>query len=556
MVKFADEKKQALLEEMRKKEAEDLAQILAKKYGLSYLDLSRMTIDLDALRVVPQEKAEGAKMAAFQRVGQKLQVAIETPNAELTKSAIKDLEQGGFKVTIYMVSEESLRRAWKRYGEVSEYTGVSKGIIDVSPEKLEEFIEQTGTIQKLKNVFSSTSASKKSGKISEILEIILAGAISADASDIHIEPQNDKVRLRLRIDGVLHDILFFDYKIYNLLLSRIKLTSGLKLNIHNQAQDGRFSVHIKKVEIEARSSIIPGAFGESIVLRILNPKSISVSFENLGMERALLEALNKELKKPNGMILTTGPTGSGKTTTLYAFLKKIYTPEAKIVTLEDPVEYHLDGIVQTQIDESKDYTFSNGLRSILRQDPDIIMVGEIRDIETARTAINAALTGHVVFSTLHTNNAAGTIPRLIDLGANPNIIAPAINVAMAQRLVRKLCSACKKKYEPSGEEKNIIYGIVDSFPAGHERPKAQNFSIWKAPGCEACNNLGYKGRVGVFEAILIDDKMEALILGMPSEIEILKNAESQGILNMKQDGVLKVLSGLTSLEELQRVVEL
>lgn len=555
MQKFADENDKALLEEMRNKEAEDLAQILSKKYGLQYLDLSRMTIDLDALRIVPEETAKNAKVAVFQKIGNKLQVAIETPNSESAMSAIKDLEQKGFKATVYMVSEESLRRAWNRYSEVSEYMETSRGIIGVSPEKLEEFIGQTNTIQKLKGVFSSAAILKKDRKTSEVLEIILAGAISADASDIHIEPQKESVRLRLRIDGVLHDILFFDYKTYNLLLSRIKLTSGLKLNIHNQAQDGRFSIRANNAETEVRVSVIPEAFGESVVLRILSPKSISVSFEELGMEKGLFETMEKELKKPNGMILTTGPTGSGKTTTLYAFLKKTYTPEAKIITLEDPIEYHLDGIVQTQVEESTGYTFSVGLRSILRQDPDIIMVGEIRDLETARTAMNAALTGHMVLSTLHTNNAAGTIPRLIDLGANSNIIAPAINVAMAQRLVRKLCNICKEKYEPNSKEKILICGVTDSFPE-NLRMNIKDFSLWKAVGCNACNNIGYKGRVGVFEAILVDDKMETLILGMPSEAEILNNAKSQGILNMKQDGILKVLNGVTSLEELQRVIEL
>lgn len=555
MQKFADENDKALLEEMRNKEAEDLAQILSKKYGLQYLDLSRMTIDLDALRIVPEETAKNAKVAVFQKIGNKLQVAIETPNSESAMSAIKDLEQKGFKATVYMVSEESLRRAWNRYSEVSEYMETSRGIIGVSPEKLEEFIGQTNTIQKLKGVFSSAAILKKDRKTSEVLEIILAGAISADASDIHIEPQKESVRLRLRIDGVLHDILFFDYKTYNLLLSRIKLTSGLKLNIHNQAQDGRFSIRANNAETEVRVSVIPEAFGESVVLRILSPKSISVSFEELGMEKGLFETMEKELKKPNGMILTTGPTGSGKTTTLYAFLKKTYTPEAKIITLEDPIEYHLDGIVQTQVEESTGYTFSVGLRSILRQDPDIIMVGEIRDLETARTAMNAALTGHMVLSTLHTNNAAGTIPRLIDLGANSNIIAPAINVAMAQRLVRKLCNICKEKYEPNSKEKILICGVTDSFPE-NLRMDIKDFSLWKAVGCNACNNIGYKGRVGVFEAILVDDKMETLILGMPSEAEILNNAKSQGILNMKQDGILKVLNGVTSLEELQRVIEL
>jgi type IV pilus assembly protein PilB len=433
---------------------------------------------------------------------------------------------------------------------VPEYTELSKGIVDVSSQKMEEFMAQEKTFEDLKNIFSLAVGSKKDRKISELLEIILAGAISADASDIHIEPQEKQIRLRFRLDGVLNDIFFFEYNVYNLLLSRVKLVSGLKLNIHDQAQDGRFSIHLRETEVEVRTSVIPENYGESIVLRVLNPKSISVPFEELGIEKHLQEILIKEIKKPNGMILTTGPAGSGKTTTLYAFLKKLYTPEIKIITLEDPIEYHLKGIMQTQVEEDKGYTFSNGLRSILRQDPDVIMVGEIRDLETAKIAMNSALTGHLVLSTLHTNDAAGTIPRLIDLGVNPNIIAPAINVAMAQRLLRKLCNNCKEKYEPKKEELEIIKKY--NPPTDGTEVKY----LYKAKGCSSCNNIGYKGRIGVFEAILIDEKIENLILQKPSETDILKAAKDQGILNMQQDGILKALNGITSFEELQRVVEL
>jgi type II secretory ATPase GspE/PulE/Tfp pilus assembly ATPase PilB-like protein len=261
--------------------------------------------------------------------------------------------------------------------------------------------------------------------------------------------------------------------------------------------------------------------------------------------------LEKYIHKPNGMILTTGPTGSGKTTTLYAFLKKIYTPEIKIVTLEDPVEYHLAGIIQTQVEQEKEYTFSNGLRSVLRQDPDVIMVGEIRDLETAKIAMNAALTGHLVLSTLHTNNAAGTIPRLIDLGVNPNIIAPALNVSMAQRLVRKLCDECKEKYAASTEEKETVKKML-----GPSAPAEKELYLWKSKGCDKCNGMGYRGRIGIFEVILIDDKIEKLILEKPGETEIINYAKNQGMENMQQDGIKKVLDGITSMEELRRVVEL
>ena len=556
MALLNDEKNKEQRGIMRKGEAEDLAKLLSQKYNLPYLDLSRMTIEIDALKILPEEEARGGKLAVFQKVGQRLQVAIESPNPEITQRILRSLQEKGYKINTFMVSEESLARAWKRYSEVPEYEETLRGVIDVSSEKLDEFLKQTSTIEELKELFVTSATTQKNRKISEVLEIILAGALSSDASDIHIEPQEKQVRLRFRLDGVLHDILLFDYKIYNLILSRIKLVSGLKLNVRNQAQDGRFSIKMGEEEISVRTSVIPEAYGESIVLRILNPKSIAITFEELGIDKKLMDILEKELSKPNGMILTTGPTGSGKTTTLYAFLRKIYTPETKIITLEDPVEYHLPNIVQTQVEEAIGYSFSAGLRSILRQDPDIIMVGEIRDLETAKTAINSALTGHLVLSTLHTNNAAGTIPRLIDLGVNPTSIAPAVNISMAQRLIRKLCDKCKEKQPASEMEVAVIKKVIDTFPENKERPATQEIFIWRVKGCQFCNNLGYKGRIGVYEAILIDDEVEPLILLNPTETEILKKSEKQGILNMKQDGILKVLDGITSLDELARVIEL
>ncbi len=569
MINFTDEKQQKRVEELREREAEELSRILAQKYKLPYLDLSRVTIDLDALKLVPEEDAKEAELAVFQKSGKRLQVAILSPNPDQTKKIIKELEEKGFKITLYMVSETSLKRVWKRYSEVPDFVEISRGIIDISPEKLEEFMGEAKNLGGLRTVLSAATGSKKSRKISEVLEIVLAGAIASGASDVHIEPQDGDVRLRLRLDGVLHDVAFLNQKTYPLLLSRIKLISGLKLNVRDQAQDGRFSIKLKGSETEVRVSVIPEVYGESIVMRILDPKAISVPLEELGIEKRLYSILIKEIKKPNGMLLTTGPTGSGKTTALYAFLKKIHTPEVKILTIEDPVEYHLKGIIQTQVEKKRGYTFAGGLRAALRQDPDVIMVGEIRDLETAKTAMNAALTGHLVFSTLHTNNAAGTIPRLIDLGVNPSIIAPAINVAMAQRLVRKLCPECKEKTVLSEEKMAKVEKIISEFPEDYpERPNINEIQFWKAGrsvshgegasqgGCEKCSNTGYKGRIGIFEAILVNEKIEGLIMNNPSETEITEAAKSQGILNMQQDGILKVAKGTTSLEELQRVVEL
>lgn len=553
MVQLPEEK----LRELRMKEAEELAQVLSKRYGIPYLDLSKSSIEVDALKLVPEEKARRAKLAVFQRSGKTLQVAVMSPNPDYTQRVIKELEKNGYKVNLYLVSETSLERAWQRYHEVKKHVEIPHGIVEVSEEKMRQFMRDAGNLDGIKKLFDEIiGGSKKQRNISDLLEIILAGAVSSEASDIHIEPQEKNVRLRLRLDGVLHDVVFFDKKVFPLLLSRIKLVSGLKLNIHNKAQDGRFSIHLQDIEVEVRVSVIPENYGETIVMRILNPKSISVPLEELGMQKNLYDVVVKEIQKPNGMLLTTGPTGSGKTTTLYAFLRKIYSPDIKIITLEDPIEYHLEGIIQTQVDKGKGYTFANGLRAILRQDPDVIMVGEIRDLETAKIAVNAALTGHFVFSTLHTNNAAGTIPRLIDIGVNPAIIPAALNVSMAQRLVRKLCNNCKEQYEPSEEERQIVERVVEGFPKNYPKPDISKLSLWRARGCEKCSGIGYKGRIGVFEAILIDEKIERLVINRPSENDIFEAAKGQGILRMAQDGILKVLEGITSLKELQRVVEL
>jgi type II secretory ATPase GspE/PulE/Tfp pilus assembly ATPase PilB-like protein len=306
------------------------------------------------------------------------------------------------------------------------------------------------------------------------------------------------------------------------------------------------------VDIEVRTSILPGAYNESIVMRVLNPKSIGVPMENLGIPSKLLSIIEKEIEKPNGMLLTTGPTGSGKTTTLYAFLKKVHNPTVKIITIEDPIEYHLAGIVQTQVND-KGYTFLDGLRSALRQDPDIIMIGEVRDSETAAISINSSLTGHLVFSTLHTNSAAGAFPRLIDLGINPKIMSSAINIVLAQRLVRKLCSFCKKEIPIEGDTKRKIDEVLQTIFDKNEIP-SMPANIFEENGCEKCNNTGYKGRIGIYEGMRVTPDIDKVIENNPSEEEIEKVAASQGILTMKQDGIIKILKGITSIDELERVI--
>jgi type II secretory ATPase GspE/PulE/Tfp pilus assembly ATPase PilB-like protein len=555
MAKFEEEKQKLKLEELRLREAEELAKILSTKYGIPYLDLSHITIDLDSLKILPESQAREGELAVVQSVGKKLEVAVINPELPKTKQIIEELRAKKFEPELFLVSQLSLKKAFSRYKEVPAFeAAISAGIVDISPKRLEEFQAKVQGITSLKSLLAQATSLQERRKISEVLEVILAGGLSLEASDVHIEPWEAEIQLRFRIDGVLQTITTFAHPVYQLLLSRIKLISELKLNIKDHPQDGRFTIRTREVDIEVRTSTLPGPYGESISLRLLHPKTIQITLEDLGMQPYLLELLYHELDRPNGMILTTGPTGSGKTTTLYAFVKKTIEPGIEIITIEDPIEYHLKGVTQTQVNTSKGYTFSNGLRSILRQDPDVILVGEIRDFETAEIAMHAALTGHLVFSTLHTNDAAGTIPRLIDLGVKPNIIAPAINVAMAQRLVRLLCKYCAKPIKMKPEEHKKFEQELSKLPNKVEKPDLKKAKLLSPVGCEKCNLTGFKGRVGIFEAFLINDEVERLILHEPSEVVIREAALKQGMLTMYEDGILKVLRGLTSLNELERVI--
>lgn len=555
-IKFDDDKQKKQIEELNEREEDNLAQIMSQKYGLSYVDLSITPINIDALRVIRESEAKKAEIAVFNIINKKISVAIISPKNEETISAIESLKAKGFIPTLFMTSKQNLEKVWERYKDLSYSMETKGGALDIANEEIQDLVKEVKTVDDIKKSIEVILSQKKSYRISRILEIILAGAISINASDIHIEPEEVNVRLRYRLDGVLNNILELDHTTFNLLLSRIKLISNLKLNVKDTSQDGRFSIKLFESDIEIRTSLLPGGYGESIVMRVLNPNAISVPLEDLGINDHLLKIIMHELKKPNGMILNTGPTGSGKTTTLYAFIKKVHTPDIKIITIENPIEYHLKGIVQTQTEEEKGYTFLEGLRSALRQDPDIIMVGEIRDKETAEIAVNAALTGHLVFSTLHTNNAAGTFPRLIDLGVNPKVITSAINMTMAQRLVRKLCEKCKKKAKQDEFAEKIIGETLATIKNQEYLKDIDIQNFYEPVGCKDCNFTGYKGRTAVYEAILADEKIDEIVKENPSEREINKASENQGILTMKQDGILKILRGITSLDELGRVIDL
>lgn len=421
---------------------------------------------------------------------------------------------------------------------------------------MEEYSKITGAVPikeaAVKDIagFKKTIEESLGKKTSELMEIILAGGISLEASDIHIEPEENQGKIRARIDGVLFDVLSVSTDIYNNLVSRIKLLSRLKLNVLNRAQDGRFSVISDGGEIEIRTSSVPAEFGESVVMRILNPKW-AVDMKGLGLRPDIEEILEKEIKKPNGIILCSGPTGAGKTTTLYAFLKEISNPEIKAITIEDPIEYHLEGVSQTSVDEQKGYTFSNGLKAIVRQDPDVILVGEIRDKETAQISMQAALTGHLVLSTVHANDASGAISRLQSLGEKLENISPALNVVIGQQLVRKICPECKTMSAPTAEELKVLQKELSKLPKKIKAPKIAKLA--RPKGCALCNSTGYKGRIGIFEILVADDDMKKFILTSPSIVDLKEKAVSKGMVPMRLDGVLKVIEGTTTLEEIERV---
>lgn len=552
MVKFDEhvlESKHYL--EIRQAEEESLLRSLSKQYGYTYVNLRGVSINPTALMLIFEEQARSAEIVAFEKQNKLISVAITNPNNKKTKNILAELGQK-WKLSIYMCSMASLEHAWTRYADQQKTTVTKKGVLEIDPVEIHKLQNSLKTSEQIKEKILEIKSINPARRISSTLELMFAGALALRASDIHIEPETSGARVRFRLDGVLHDIVPLERGVYERLMSRIKLLAGLILNIKNKAQDGRFTFDNSEKVIEVRTSVIPGSAGESAVMRLLDPSVASFSMDKLGLNPIMQAVMTAELKRPNGMVLTTGPTGSGKTTALYAFLRQVHTPEIKIITIEDPVEYKVAGLVQTQVGE--DYTFESGLRSVLRQDPDVIMVGEIRDREVAETAVHAAETGHLVFSTLHTNSAAGAFPRLIDLGVDSRIIGSAVNIIIGQRLVRKLCEHCKQPKTATPTEKELILRILQ----GHPKPPVlgDSITIYESHGCQYCSNTGFMGRQGIFEAIKVDVAVEEAVIRDPREHIILEAAKPQGIPTMTEDGIEKVLSGVTSLAELSRVVDL
>ena len=537
------------IKRLRHKSQEEKASALAKKLSLPYVDLNLIPIEAEVVVSVPEEMARKGGLAAIYKVGRKIQIAAVDPENYETKKAIEKLmKEEHIDCKLIVVSQDSLDRAWESYQQGTVVENFENQQISLKAKELTEFEKGIHSIVELKQKITEVQTT-------ETLNIIIAGAIKTKASDIHLESASDHLRLRYRIDGVLQDIVHFPKEVQKFIISRIKILSKMKLNVENAPQDGHFSVNLENAAVNIRVSVLPGSAGENVVMRLLDERAIALDLGSLGLNQDYLEKVERALAKPSGMILTTGPTGSGKTTTLYAFLMKVNSPNVKIVTLENPVEYRMEGISQTEIgDDDDDLKFAEGLRAIVRQDPDIIMVGEIRDSETAEVAVQAALTGHIVFSTLHTNDAAGAIPRMLHLGVKPTLIAPSVNLIIAQRLVRKLCEHCKEEYHPAEETIKKIQNLVDQMPENSKVEVPQKIeSLYRSRGCSKCNFIGYSGRVGVFEIFPVTPTIEKLILKTSSTSEILEAAVREGMITIKQDGIIKALNGITSLEEVKRV---
>lgn len=552
MVQFDDSLTNDRIASLRGREEERVAESLAKQYGYDHVNLQGYTINPEALAAIPETLAKAANLTGFELKQNKLSIALKNPNEQTTRDALQKIQDMGYELSVYMTSQSSLHHAWERYKDLNTTKAEKKGVFEISAEDILTLTKRINATEDILKILQEINTANNSYRISATLELIFAGALALNASDIHIEPEEHSIRLRYRLDGVLHDIADIDNYMYGRMMSRLKLLSGMVLNTKVEAQDGRFTFDTTEKEVEVRSSVIPGAYGESIVMRLLDPTVASFKMERLQLNQYIKTVIERQLQKPNGLIITTGPTGSGKTTALYAFLQEVHKEGTKIITIENPVEYKLEGIVQTQTGD--DYTFSSGLRAILRQDPDVILLGEIRDREVAETAIHAAQTGHLVFSTLHTNSAVAGFARLIDLGVDPRIFGSSLNAMMGQRLVRLLCENCKESYQPTQVEADIISTVLQDHPHPDGIPPLQQ--LYKAKGCDKCGHSGFKGRSGIYEAIVMDEAVEEMVLRDPREHMILEAAKPQGIPTMVQDGIEKVILGMTSMQELERVVEL
>lgn len=518
----------------------------AKDLNLSYIDVGMFPVNPDILHLVPQKDGEDALLMPFFKSGKRLRVAVVDPEKPETKALLKSFEEKGFSVQVNLASASSLHEAFKLYA--SDQYKLKIEVKNVVKEEEIRYEEELKNLVKLKDQLEVLPAE-------EALNVLHVSAIKAGASDIHYQPEEINCALRFRIDGVLHHVFDITRELYERLANQLKYKAQMKLNITGIPQDGRFRFIVNERKIDVRVASLPTEFGESFVCRILDSGKHFSGFAELGFAGRSLEILTNATVLTQGMVLVTGPTSSGKTTTLYVLLTALNKPEFKIITLEDPIEYHLQGITQSQVNEKRGYSFNEGLRSILRQDPDVVMIGEIRDRETAEVCAQAALTGHVVLSTLHTNSAVETIPRLTTIGVPSFIVAPALSVVVAQRLTRRLCAACKSEREVTDEEKKLFEKSLEDIkkvdPTCAVPPPAQ---VKIPKGCDDCNETGYRGQMVISEVLLVDDAIEDAILKNKSTPEIFALARKNGMLTMQEDAILKVIAGETTIDEIHRVI--
>ncbi len=549
-IKTSGKKEEEVILERRLVSESFLFNLKSKNLKIPLKKVHPEDVSLKALELIPEESAKYYRMIPLTKKDKILEVGMVYPEDLKAQEALKFLaRQGKFSYKVFLITFSDYEKIFKKYKSLRRE--VEKALEELEVEmKTDKF-----SVELLRKKGLERLAEE--APISKVVAVLLRHAVEGNSSDIHIEPMADRLRIRFRLLGVLHSSINLPIAYHSAIVARIKILSNLRIDETRIPQDGRFSTKIDNKKIDFRVSTFPTTLGEKVAIRVLDPKVGLKDFNELGVEKRSLKVMKEAIAKPFGMILATGPTGCGKTTTLYAILRVLNKEGVNIVTLEDPVEYFIEGINQSQIRPEINYTFARGLRHILRQDPDIIMVGEIRDTETARLAIHAALTGHLVLSTIHTSNALGVIPRLVDLGVEPYLIPPTLNIALAQRLVRKLCDSCKKRVVAKGKLKDLILEQIKSLPEEVKKkvkiPKT--LYIWKAVGCKKCNHIGYSDRMGIFEVLQMTDQLAEIISKEPSEAAIQKEAFRQGMITMMQDGMLKVLKGTTTVEEVLRVAE-
>jgi type IV pilus assembly protein PilB len=512
-----------------------LGVLMADIYGIPFVNLREKILDSSIVRKVPEALARHKRLVLYDLRDNKAYLAAASPQDSETINAIS--RSIGFPVEVALTTDRSIGEALRYYqrGLRGEFEEMLRNDVTKAGEKAKDSaIEEIPVIK--------------------IVDTIIKYAYQSQASDIHFEPFDKEVAVRFRIDGVLQDVVPMAKEVYTLVVARVKVLARLRTDEHFAAQDGKIRIDVAEEELDVRVSVLPTVYGEKIVMRLLSKKGSRYTLEDLGFSKEDYKKMREAIMRPHGMILSTGPTGSGKTTTLYSILKTLNTREVNITTIEDPVEYLMDGVNQVQINTQTNLTFADGLRSILRQDPDIVMVGEIRDDETAAIAVNAALTGHLVLSTLHTNDAATTLPRLLDMGVEPFLVASSVNVAIGQRLVRRICKQCVMSVAFPENQREIMSKMLPPNSVVQEDIKKRS-RVFQGKGCPLCNGSGFKGRVGVYEILVVDDEIKRLIANKASGDEIKKVARTKGMTTMLEDGAAKVFQGITTFDEILRVTQ-